>query len=150
MIKAFQMTAADYLPVNPVLTQPNALQSSRQPVQGKLRNVLILTHSISNSSVVIHNFGSKHAISSLEVTLANPRLLLSLCGVALLSDTILCFPSTSFTGAWSYSHQWHWLFAESDFNLAFESLGQFPLFSSASRINKKNPVSVKKMSSRIF
>lgn len=64
------MTAADYLPVNPVLTQLNTLQSS-QPVQSKLRNVLILTHSISNSSIVIDNFGSKYPVSSLEVTIAN-------------------------------------------------------------------------------
>jgi len=73
------MTAADYLPVNPVPAQPNAWQSSQQPVQGKLRNVLILTHSISSSSTAINNFGSKYPIASLEVTLANSRLLLHVC-----------------------------------------------------------------------
>lgn len=73
------MTAGDYLPVNPVLTQPSALQSSQAPVQSKLRNVLILTHGISNSLIVINNFGSKYPICSLEVIPSSPRLLLSLC-----------------------------------------------------------------------
>lgn len=69
---------------------------------------------------------------------SHPRLLLSVC-VKLHVDTTLCFPSITFTREWSYSHQWHWLFAESGFHLSFECLGQFPLFSSASRIsnNKK-------------